>query len=336
VEVSGLAANVNDDECAYALSPLTQWQILGGAGSELDVNVPAPPTFGLSATGQGAIEVVGIGFTDPTNTHGVAAGTLSLVYWDEVAGTSTTTLSAGVAATDQAVQLNGPLSAQAGDIVQVDSELMTVQENVTAGTSIQVTRGAYGTVAAAHPNAEPVYVLSRKTFVMPFPLQFFGTPASGDYSYRVTMPDVRIAAADFFVTNSRGNSSVMQQAFTATTDAGIRTLSGGQFSMQIEGLLAIQTNAVPPVIVDTAHSVRDIFANLGTAPSGAPVNLQVTQNGLPYCALSVPAGATVSNVMDGATLPPLQSQAQLGLNILAVPQTSGSVPGADLTVTIRL
>jgi hypothetical protein len=128
----------------------------------------------------------------------------------------------------------------------------------------------------------------------------------------------------------------MQQAFTATTDAGIRTLSGGQFSMQIEGLLAIQTNAVPLVIVDTAHSVRDIFANLGTAPTVAPVSLEVTQNGQPYCALSVPAGATVSNVVDGATLPPLQSQAQLGLNILAVPQTSGSVPGADLTVTIRL
>ncbi|MGA2598948.1 MAG: phage tail protein [Bryobacteraceae bacterium] len=336
VEVSGLAANVNDDECAYALSPLTQWQIVGGAGSELDVNVPAQPTFGLSAAGQGAIEVVGIGFTDLTNTHGVAAGTLSVVYWDEVAGTSTTTLSAAVAATDQAVQLNGPLSAQAGDIVQVDSELMTVQQTVTAGTSIQVARGAYGTIATTHSVPASVYVLSRKTFVMPFPLEFFGTPASGDYSYRVTVPDVRIAAADFFVTNSKGNSSVMQQAFTATTDAGIRTLSGGQFSMQIEGLLAIQTNAVPLVIVDTAHSVRDIFANLGTAPTGAPVNLQVTQNGQPYCALSVPAGATVSNVVDGATLPPLQSQAQLGLNILAVPQTSGSVPGADLTVTIRL
>lgn len=336
VEVSGLAANVNDDECSYLLSPLTQWQITGGAGSELDVSVPAQPTFGLSATGQGEIEVVGIGFTDLTNTHGVAAGTLSVVYWDEVGGTSTTTLSSAVTVSDQAVQLSTALSAQAGDIIQIDSELITVQQNASAATSIAVTRGAYGTAAAAHSNGGSLYILSRKIFVMPFPLRFFGTPASGDYSYRVTLPDVRIGAADFFVTNSKGNSSVMQQAFTSTTDGGIRTLSGGQFSLQIEGLLAIQTNAVPPVIVDTAHSVRDVFANLGTAPTLAAVNLEITQNGQPYCALTVPAGATVSNVVDGAGLLPLQAQAQLGLNVVAVPKVADSVPGSDLTVTIRL
>jgi hypothetical protein len=171
---------------------------------------------------------------------------------------------------------------------------------------------------------------------MPFPRDFFGTPASGSYAYRVTLPDVRIAAADFFVTNSRGNSSVSQGALTATVDSGLRTLSGGQVSMQIDGLLAIQANATPPLIMDTAHSVRDIFANAGTAPSGASVDLRVTQNGVPYCTLSIPAGATVSNIVNGGGLSPLLNKAQIGLDVVSVPQASGTVPGADLTVTIRL
>ncbi len=171
---------------------------------------------------------------------------------------------------------------------------------------------------------------------MPFPGDFFGTPASGSYAYRVVFPGVRIAAGDFFVTNSRGNSNVMQRAFTSMIDAGLRTLAGGQISIQIDGPLAIQANAAPPLIMDTAHSVRDIFANVGTAPNGASIDTQVTQNGTPYCTLSIPAGATVSNVVDGRGLAPLSSRAKIGLDVLSVPQALGSTPGSDLTVTIRL
>ena len=158
---------------------------------------------------------------------------------------------------------------------------------------------------------------------MPFPTNFFGTSSSGSYSYRVVFPDVRIVGADFFVTNSRGDSSAMMRAFTATTDDGIRTLSGGQISIQVDGPLAIQTNAVPPLIIDAAHSVRDVFANVGTAPTGASIDLQLTQNGQSYCALSIPAGSTVSNVVAGNGLAPLQAQALIGLNILSTPQSGG-------------
>ncbi len=113
VQISGRAANVHDDECAYELSPLTTWQILGGSGSTLDQDVPGQPAFGLYAVGQGAIEVVGIGFSDLTNTHGVTAGTLSLVYWDEVAGAAPIPLANSMAETDQSLTLNAAVSAQA-------------------------------------------------------------------------------------------------------------------------------------------------------------------------------------------------------------------------------
>jgi hypothetical protein len=336
VEISGRAANVHDDECAYELSPLTAWKISGGVGSELDQDVPPQPTFGLSVSGHGAVDIVGIGFPNLTNTRGITAGTLSLVYWDEIVGTPANPLANAVAVSDQSITLTASCPALPGDILQIESELMSVLQVSSDGKTVQVGRATYGTSAAAHAVAIAVYALARKTFVMPFPRDFVGTPASGSYAYKVTLPDVRIAAADFFVTNSRGNSSVSQGALTATIDGGLRTLSGGQFSIQIDGLLAIQANATPPLITDTAHSVRDIFANAGTAPSGGSIDLRVTQNGVPYCTLSIPAGATVSNIVNGGGLPPLLNKAQIGLDVVSVPQASGTVPGADLTVTIRL
>jgi len=207
---------------------------------------------------------------------------------------------------------------------------------VSNGITCQVVRGSHGSAAAAHAAQTLVYFLEKKTFVMPFARDFFGSPASGSYAYRVTIADVRIAAAELFLTNSRGNSNVAKRTYTATTDAGLRTLSGGQLSIQVEGPLAIQTNAAPLLLVDTAHSVRDVYAVVKDAPTGAPITLRVTQNGQAYCQLTIPVGATISNVTDGFALGPLQVKAQVGLDITGVAQTADSTPGRDLTVTIRL
>jgi hypothetical protein len=62
----------------------------------------------------------------------------------------------------------------------------------------------------------------------------------------------------------------------------------------------------------------------------------VTQNGNVYCELTIATGATVSNVVDGFALGPLQAQAIIGLNITSVVETANTQPGSDLTVTIRL
>ena len=78
------------------------------------------------------------------------------------------------------------------------------------------------------------------------------------------------------------------------------------------------------------------YAVVQTAPAGAPIVMQVTQNGALYCELTIPTGATVSNDVDGFALGPLQAQAIIGLNITSVVQTSNTAPGSDLTVTIRI
>jgi hypothetical protein len=89
-------------------------------------------------------------------------------------------------------------------------------------------------------------------------------------------------------------------------------------------------------MIEESHSVRDVFAVVGQAPAGAPVELELLQSGQPYCRLTIPSGSTMSNIIDGFGLPPLREGAELSLNILSVGYGDGVTPGADLTVTIRL
>jgi hypothetical protein len=278
---------------------------------------------------------VGVSFTNLNNTVTVNAGTLMIGYWDELKGQSTA-LGSDVGISESSINLAATGSSQVGGFVQIDSEIMMVLQVLNAGQTYQVTRGAYGSTPVAHSAKTAVYDLAKKIIIMPFSKDFFGSPASGEYAYPMFIPDVRIATAELFMTNSQGNSDVTRQFFTATTDLGLRTFSGGQLTIQIEGMLAIQTNAAPPLSVDESHSVRDVYANVGTAATGSPIVLQVTQNGTPYCQLTIPVGATISNVVNGFALGPLQDQALLGLDILSVTQTTNTVPGSDLTVTIRL
>jgi hypothetical protein len=336
INVSGRAANVADEACAYELSPLTRWTIIGSSGQALDTDVPGQPVFGLSSIGAGSVEVLGIAFSDLTNTRSISAGTFTLAYWDELQGPSQTLLSAAMGTTDSSFSVATGISAASGDLVQINQEVMVVGQSLTNGTTVAVTRASHGTTAAAHSVGTGVYALGKKIFILPFAQDFFGSPASGSYAFPITIPDVRIAAAELFMTNSRGNSSVAAESFTNTTDLGLRSLLGGQLTIQVEGPLAIQTNAAPSLLVESTCSVRNVYAVVQDAPSGAPVVMQVTQNGQVYCELTIATGAAVSNVVDGFALGPLQAAAIIGLNITSVVQTSDTAPGSNLTVTIRL
>jgi hypothetical protein len=192
------------------------------------------------------------------------------------------------------------------------------------------------TTAAAHAAGTAVYHLKKKVFVAPFVRDFFGSPASGSYSHPVYLPDARVASAELYVTNIRGNSQTRVNVYTGTSDQGLRTLSGGQFALQVESFLAIQTNAAPPLVVQDTHSVRDIFAVVREAPTGAPVELSLRQNETLYAELIIPAGATVSNSVNGFGLPPLAAGAQLNLDVVSVGQGAEQLPGRDLTVTVRM
>ena len=331
VEVSGRSANALDQESNYALNPFTSTQI-GGSGT--DSGIPPQPVFALSAGGQGTVEMVGVSFTTLTNTHTVTAGSLTLFYWDELTSPSSITLASAAGATDTTLTLSAVSSAQVNDLVQIESEL--VQVTAIAGATLTVQRGVHGSTAAAHALGAVVYDLERKAAVVPFVSGFFGSPASGSYSYSMFLPDIRIAAAEFFVTNAIGNSPVNLVSYASLADGGIRTMSGGQLNLQVEGYLGVQTDAVPPYVMEAAFAIRDVSAVVLDAPSGGAVTVQVRSGSTIFAALTIPDGQTVSNTVDGFGLAPLASGAQIHLDVTAVPGGSGTLSGQDLTVTIRL
>ena len=330
-QITGRSANANDVECASELSIVTGWQI-GGSGMA-DSAAPPQPSFGMNAGRRGGtVELNGISFTDLTNTRTISSGTLTLYYWDELQPLPALALATSIETGDRTLVLNGPGSTQTNSLIQIDGELMLVGTVSSDGLQYQVTRSVNGSQAASHNSGALVYQLSNNTVIIPFPLEFFGSPYSGSWTYPIVLPDVRIGSAEFFVTNNRGNSPVSVKCLTGTGDNGLRTLSGGQYSIQVQGYLAVDQNAAPALVVDSSHSVRDVFAILGKA-ADAFVQLQLNVNGVAYCHLTIVAGQLVSNSVDGNSLPPLAAGAQLTLSILSVGQT---YPGSDLTVLIRL
>ena len=336
LHIAGMAVNALGRDGGRALSPMTRWLVGGSAGSLIDSEVPPLPEYSIGLAGDGSVELSGVTFPTLTNTHSIHAGTLTLHYRDELAAPNTLALAAALTASGTTVTLSGPTTLFVGGLLQVDSEVMEVEEVSNGGATLEVRRASHDTVAAAHTGGALAFVLDRRAYVIPFSQDFFGSPASGSFRHPIFLPDVRLAAADFFVTNTRGNSETRKVNFTGLPDKGLRTLSGGQITIQVEGSLAIQTSAAPPLVIETAHSVRDIFAVVSDAPTGAAVQLQLRQNNTVYCTLNIPIGAAISNVVNGFNLPPLEAMSKLSLDILSVGQTGETTPGRDLTVTLRL
>ena len=148
----------------------------------------------------------------------------------------------------------------------------------------------------------------------------------------------RIASAELFVTNGRGNSPVRSISLTGTVDNGLRTLSGRQINLAVEGVVAIESNAVPPATLPQASSIRDLFATIGQPPVGSPLTCVVRVNGTAIGTLTIPAGQIVSNAVDMTTDPSVEgliipAEQPVALDVTGV---GSSYPGKRLMVTIRL
>ncbi len=336
VEISGRGANVNNLEGYAELCPITRWALGGGRA---DTGTTVAPGFTLSVPGGGELVMSEVGFIDLTNTSSVASGTLQLFSWNELFNSNTYTLSAALDSVSTRVSLTTAATPYTGQLVQVGAELMTVLSFNSGTNTYQVARGSAGSTPATHNPGDGVLHLQASTVVVPFGLNFFANRASVNFLHTNSIPDVRVAAAQLFVTNAFGDSEASQQCYTSLPDGGLRTLSGGQFSLQVSGTLATQQNATPPLLIEASHAVRDIRASVNQGSVGYSIAIDLLQNGTPYCSLSIPAGSTASNVFDGAQLPALTGGSSISINLtLNLSQGfQGSIsPGRDLTLTIRL
>ncbi len=125
VQVSGRSANVHDRESAVELSPLTRWIVGGGSGDQLDSDVSGAPSYVLSPSGQGNLTISQVGFGDLANTRSVTAGTLQLVYLDELQTTPQITLTQPIDNVTTDIVLNGSVDVR-NAVVQLEEELVIV------------------------------------------------------------------------------------------------------------------------------------------------------------------------------------------------------------------
>jgi hypothetical protein len=337
IHICGRSANVYDVESPYELSTVTRWQI-GGAGINVgDSAVPSAPVFGLTVLPEeGGVELCGLGFSTIENTRTISLGTITLYYYDESSVAAPPVLAAALAATDTTLTLSPNTAFPLPQYIAVDQEIIRLNTTTTGGTGFVVDRGLDTTLPAAHLAQAVALPLKQMTVSFPFLENFFGSPASGNWTQAIMLANARICSAELFFTNSRGNGPAAAGAFTSLVGGGLRTLNGGQVTLQVPGFLAVQDSAVPPLDPGATYSVRDVYAYVNTAPSGTtPITLQLTVNGQAYGApIIIACDPTQSTPpVDGSTLPVLRAGGRIGLNIQKV---GDQAPGADLTVVIRV
>ena len=336
IQVTGRAANILNQESNPDLAPVSRMHLGGGS---VDFGLPSIPTYELQAPGGGELMVYSVGFTDLTNVETVSSGSLQLFYWDELNTPSPYSLAQAVDSSSGVLHLAAAVPAYVGQLIQIDQEVMSVVSVSADSTVYTVDRAAAGSTAGSHSAGSLLLILETYTVVMPFAAGFFQDRSSTNYIHTVSLPDIRIAAAEFFVTNSFGNS---QASFTSYSgnETQLRTLSGGQFSLQVNGYLATQQNAAPPLLVQATHAVRDLRLNFGLAPTGYVVTVDLLQNSAEYCQLIFdPRLSSASGVIGGINLPPLLDRALLSINIslTLIPNYTQTLnPGRDLTLTIRM
>lgn len=335
VQVSGRSANSLDQESPSELSVLHRHLIGGSSGAEVDADVPPKPFFALGAGRRGRLDLVGIGFPTLENTGGVSSGTLTLYYWDELQGPTPHQLAGQLDATSMSLFVSAPAYLSDGQLLQIDQELLRVRGDNT-GNVVEVERGVLDSYQEAHAASKPVWFLQKHVVITPFPRQFFGSPASGSYSLSIPFPNVRVAAAQFHVTNTKGDSPVSSICFAMLSDGGLRSFSGGQYTIQIPGEPALENSVAPPLVIEETQALGDVFATVGEAPVGGALMIRLRVDGQHYCDLSIGAGDRTSDVVSGVDLPPLKAGSELTVDVISVPLGLGSRPGRNLTVTIRL
>ena len=245
-------------------------------------------------------------------------------------------MSNGIDDTSTFLDLNAGSEVAAGDLVQLGRELVRVLEMKEGGLRLEVERGIHETIPASHGAGGDVIPAEPPVVVFPFPAGFFGSSAGAGFLPRIPLPNARIAAVEFFVTNRLGDSPTSAQSYTATADSGVRTMAGGQYGVQLDGAMAVMNSIAPPLVTDCRRVVRDVRAMVGQAPVGSPIVVRLKEGSSVYADLTIPAGSRWSNTVNGFGRKPLEEGAELTVSVVSVGTTPGTDPGRNLTVTIRL
>jgi len=336
-EVSLRSVSKDNSELDNLESPSLIWQVGVGSASNNDTGVPSTPGFGFGLIEQGTVSIGGIAFQTLENLASVYIGQLGILFWSELEAPTPLSLGFELFPEDSEVTLEG-LSAPlpSGSLFQVHEEIFETVGEPLSGNIYSVLRARYKTTAEAHAEASGVFVLTRREMTIPFAPGYFNSSSAVGFRYNFRMPNVRISGADFVLHNRFGPSERSEEAYTGFTNYGVRTLSGGQITMNLQGYLAIEASAGNSFLLDRGTVVRDVSAYVQEPPTGGDVEILVRLNGDPYCELTIESGSHVAAAVSKFNVQPLPAGGTLSFDVLNVPPASAGTPGRDLTVLLQI
>ncbi|MBK7927510.1 MAG: hypothetical protein IPJ98_08455 [Bryobacterales bacterium] len=318
------------------LAAITRHVVGNGGSGAIDTAVAPAPSFGLTVREGGNLVVGGIGFPTLDNTTSISSGVLQVFYINEISDGVVGELGVSIGSAEAILTWAVPTSVAAGTAMVVGGEIV----RCTQATHLQITcpieRGILGGSAEAHAVGTPVIALEQLTHTFAIPRGFFGSVGSGDLEHSFPLSNSRVAAASLSFLNRKGFSEAGMVNLTQLSGYGLRVLQGGQIMLQVSGFLTIQTSAAPPVVVEQARGIREVFAVVDEGPVGVPLVVRLRRNGEELCQLTVPPQSNVSNIVDGLGLPALGAMDRISLDIVALGVGEGTFPGRNLTVSVRL
>ena len=311
VQVTGRAANVDGRETSAELSPITRHTI-GGASEVRDV--PPAPVFAVSTDMRGSLEIVGIGFTQTEDIATITAGTLVVVFLDELSSDARLLLSEFDSSASTCA-ISGLTGCRTNDLLQIGREIVRVLD--VEGPNLSVERGFAGSEAATHATAASVYRLQHRTEILPFVKDHFASSAAAFYKHSLLLPYARVALVMLAMSNRKGQGQFGSRCLTDSAENGLRTHAGGQLILQVEGPLAASSSAASAITMDRNRKIRDVTASLNNAVAEGEVRACLTVDGNRFCDLAFEPGDS-SVTIDGFDLPALAENCSLGLEIITI------------------
>lgn len=343
------------------------------ADAALPVSAPQAVIFTFSAE---TVTVSGVQITiGPGYVHSITIGTTTYSCVQET-GDTAETIAAALAATIQAAvdpnamaAANGaqviltPLgsngqtyqcSASDGNTPQTLTETQPsyylvespedgseiVQVAATDGSAIQ--RGCLGGKPAALPAGSLIWQVQSMPRFYSIPGALIGT---ANFPYPTADEPFRakgLVAFQAWAANEFGDSPAAVAEFSSQYGGRLRALSGGQLDLSFPGVLAIQADVCPAVMLGQAVSVRSITASVKSAPVGAGVQVRLSINATAFMTLTIADGKTVSvaslpagaYTTDPATVDGIVLAAEQPIT-LDVLQVGTDYPGSDLAVSVK-
>jgi hypothetical protein len=321
-------------ENAEEISPVRDLWLYGefGSGAVPDTDVPGLPVFGATVDQPGFLTLAAIGFEDLENTATISALNFTVWSYDETAPIDTE-LASAIDDDDTSMTAADLGSFAEGSLVLIGTEIARIVSKV--GDAATIERAQMNSLAALHDVGAAITLLAPRALVYGVPPNFFGESGdAGEWEAREPFRCHAVCAVEFWVTNFHGDSPVRTGIFTYTlVDGRLRVLSGGQLELVVEGILGIESNAVPEVRLPQSTSVRDIFAHCDDAPIGDDIVVRVNIDGEEYAIVSIADGTTIpATVADGKDLPAVPADTPVTVDVLGVGST---FPGRRLVVRVR-